>query len=240
VATLICPECGLVELSGTTRCPDCGLTALDDRDFTNRNAIDEAIALRRQLAQPRWTAAALVLAGAAALLVGTALGKDPRVGEALAYPSLIGALLIGRAVGRRHLTPAWRAAIASHRHTVRDRALTRAYWTSTTVIALTICLVFVGVEIAVGIDALAFQRGDELTRPWRIATSAFSHAGPLHLLGNVVALLAFGLAIDLRIGRLATATILAVSVASRPMRRSIASPNARSATTLPSRCSGPA
>ena len=46
MAQLICPDCGLVYLK-TTRC-ECGLTALDDSDFANRDAIDEAITLRRE------------------------------------------------------------------------------------------------------------------------------------------------------------------------------------------------
>ena len=42
-------------------------------------------------------------------------------------------------------------------------------------------------------------------------TSAFTHAGPIHLVGNMLGLVSFGMAVDLRVGRAATGLLLAVA-----------------------------
>ena len=209
--TLICPECGLVELDDTDRCPACGLTALDDADPANRDAIDEAIHLRRKQLEPRWAMGAFLGSMAAAFVLGTWFGNDPAIGELAAYPAVIAMAILTYRIGNARLTPGWRAAIETHRIGVGDRELRRARWLSTTMAAMTICVVVVAIEAKIGIDALDFRRGDELARPWRLVTSAFTHAGPVHLIGNMVALLAFGLTIDVRVGRIRTAGILAVA-----------------------------
>src|SRR5215813_6738152 len=105
MAQLICPECGLVDLAGTNRCPECGMTALDDSDPANRDAIDEAIALGRERMRPRWGIPVMFVAIAVGFILGTWLGNDPRIGEVLMYPLLIGTALLTEAVGRRRLSP---------------------------------------------------------------------------------------------------------------------------------------
>jgi len=42
-------------------------------------------------------------------------------------------------------------------------------------------------------------------------TSAFTHGGPIHFIGNMLGLVSFGMAVDLRVGRTATALILALA-----------------------------
>ena len=208
---LICPTCGLVELAGTRLCPTCGMTALDDADPANRDAIDEAITLQRQRMEGSWGIAVILVCMAVAFVLGTWFGKDPAVGQLGVYVGLIvGAIAVGR-IGRARTAPGWIAAIENHRTASGDRALRRARWTSTTAIAAAICFVFVGIQAIVGIDALDFRHGDETTLPWRIVTSSFTHAGAMHLLGNMLALFLFGLAVDLRVGRIPTAIILAAA-----------------------------
>jgi membrane associated rhomboid family serine protease len=60
----------------------------------------------------------------------------------------------------------------------------------------------------VGIEALWYQRG---AAPWRIVTASLTHSGFIHFAGNMIALFLYGIAIDLRVGRLRSAAILAVA-----------------------------
>jgi uncharacterized protein len=91
-------------------------------------------------------------------------------------------------------------------------ALGRRIRSSTiTVTAIAIVAFAVVVTPLVGIPSLALVPGHILDRPWTLLTSALTHAGMPHLLGNLLALLVYGIAVDLRIGRALTAVVLLAS-----------------------------
>ena len=201
-----CPECGLVEQpDGSDRCAECGLTVLDDRDPANKDAIAEAILLRKQILQPRWLFPGAFAAAGVGLLVGAWLGKDIAFGELAMYVVLIAWFVIMNIATKRRLSPQWHAAIAHFDGGPGQRVLRHRTRTSTTAIAALVLVSFVGIQLKVGTSNVDYARGYP---PWRIFTSMLAHSGPLHLIGNLAALLAFGIAVDLRVGRVATAAIL--------------------------------
>lgn len=235
VRSLLCPACGVVAVpTGTPRCATCGAALLDFDDPASRDAINAAIVI----AEPDRTRATKIFDRIfwgtilACLVVVPVLlfqwGIHDFAGSWFLYVVLFGAMgLIGvvtfvsyRVLFRR--PEGWRTA--SWRAMPELRAWLRHSATSTVAIASVVCLVFVAASRAAGIDALAFARGDELVRPWRIVTSAFTHAGAVHLIGNLVALLHFGLPVDARVGRPRTAIVLAVSAVTGALAQARYSP----------------
>ncbi len=204
-----CPECGLVDQPDTTdRCGECGLTVLDDADPANKDAIAEAIQLRRQLMTPRWTLPGTFAAFGGGLLVGAKLTGDLAAGELFGYLGAIVFAVISSIAGRRRLTPAWRAAIEHVDHASGRRELRHATRWSATMLAAAVCIAFVPIQLAVGTEHVTYMRGDP---PWHIATSMIAHGNVIHLLGNLLALFVFGITVDLRVGRVATLAILVAS-----------------------------
>jgi membrane associated rhomboid family serine protease len=188
---------------GVDRCPDCDMTVLDPTDPALADAVDEAKQLHEQRGEKTWMiyaalALAVVGAGVYTARTKTLAGFNP-VMEAL----MVAAIAVVTLYARYH-DRGWR-------HVPHATVLRVHYATTATGIAAMLCVACGVVELFTGVSALAYQRGDELTAPWRLATSAFAHAGPLHLAGNLVFLFAFGIAVDLRIGRARTALVLAVA-----------------------------
>jgi membrane associated rhomboid family serine protease len=203
----ICPECGVVYPPlPDDRCAMCGLTALDPDDPAQRDAIDEAIRLRQQLLTPTWPMVVIGLAYMPVVIGAMHVTKSESGGQLLGMLVIVGLALLVNMYVRSRMTPGWRLALERARP--HDRGLALRRWTSTTAIAAALCIAFVGVRAIEGIEALAYWRGAE---PWRIVTSALTHAGSIHLAGNMLALATFGLAIDLRVGRALTAVILAAA-----------------------------
>jgi membrane associated rhomboid family serine protease len=220
--TLFCPECGLIELAaGSDRCPSCALTALDDADPANRDAIAEAIELRRQLLLPRW-AFAIVLGGfGIGLLVGSTMFSDLGVGQLFAYAFAIAGAVVASRLAERRLTPAWRAAIEHADAASGDRELRHRLRTGMTNVVALVLVVFTAVQLAVGTEHVTYARGDAL---WRIFTSCLAHGGAVHLIGNLIGLYLFGRVIDLRVGRRGMVAILAVSALTGTVAQAAYSP----------------
>ena len=196
---MLCPEHGMIEaVDAGNRCPQCGITALDPLDPANRDAVAAVTQLHATRSTAGWKVAlAMVLV---AIPLGIAAMTNNADVQHLAFFAVVLALLAFAAVSvLRHRE--WRIPTG-------DRHAVRGFLTSTTMISVAICLAFVPIAHYVGIDALAYARGDE---PWRIVTSVFTHAGALHLIGNMLALVLFGPPIDRRVGRLRTALVLAVA-----------------------------
>jgi membrane associated rhomboid family serine protease len=184
------------------------MTVLDDADPANKDAIAEAIMLRKQLMQPSWVFPAAFAAAALGFLVTAKLSGDMAVGQLGMYAGLVAWMIMAAIIGHKRLTPAWHAAIEHFDGESGLRALRHRQRTSTTVIAALLLLAFVSIQLKVGTEQVVYYRG---AAPWRLVTSSLSHSGPIHLIGNLIALFAFGSAIDLRVGRLATAGVLAAA-----------------------------
>jgi membrane associated rhomboid family serine protease len=219
-----CPECGLVDQpEGSDRCAECRLTVLDDEDPANKDAIAEAITLRKQILQPSWMLPGAFAAGGIAFLVGSWLGKDMAFGELAMYVALFAWFPIMGAASKRRLSPQWLAAIEHFDGGPGSRALRHRTRTSMTAIAALVLVMFVGVQLKVGTANVVYARGYPA---YKIFTSMLSHSGPIHLIGNLLALLAFGIAIDLRVGRPATAVILVASGIGGSLAQAAYSPEA--------------
>lgn len=219
-----CPECGLVEQpAGTDRCASCGLTVLDDRDPANRDAVAEAIALRRQIMQPRWLLPGAFAAAGLGLLGVAKVTGDFAAGQLGAYAGMFLWMIGGSVYARRRLSPQWTAAIAHFDGASGNAMLRHRTRTSTTVLAAFVLLAFVGVQLSIGTGKLVYARGYPT---WKIFSSMLAHGGPIHLIGNLLALLAFGMAVDMRVGRVATACILVAAGIGGTLAQAAYSPEA--------------
>jgi membrane associated rhomboid family serine protease len=189
----LCVTHGLVEgdVEGD-RCPTCKGATLDPA------APENAKALAASLGVPDKGYKAELLVGLVWIvilpLVGLAYYKSERLGTNVVYAL---ALCLGAFL-----------AVLLRRRRARATGPQSPLFTSTTVLAFTACVVFVGIREAIGIEALWYGRG---MAPWRIVTSSLTHGGLLHIFGNMVFLLVFGLTLEARIGRLGTAAVLAAS-----------------------------
>src|SRR5258706_10214008 len=175
-------------------CAVCGAPSLDPDDPANRETIRLARSRRRK------GSAAEVLGG----LLGVALVGSPFILSAYTKD----ADLIAFAPVGILLAIIVAAAVAESRHRPTVPGARLRFWTSATVISAGVCVVFVAVKRSVGIEALGCGR-DYVDEPWRIVTASFTHSGAAHIGGNMIALAMFGPVIDLRVGRIRTALILA-------------------------------
>jgi membrane associated rhomboid family serine protease len=185
----------------TDRCPVCQVTVLDPADPANADAIAEARQLHTQLGIKGWMYGLLAVAALGAPIITMSLTKNPSAPNLAIVGVLLAGGLLVALKGRRDI--AWHVPEAGD---VPGRVF--RYWTSATVIAGAICLGFGVLSWRVGIEQLAYARG---AAPWRIVTAAFTHGGAVHLIGNMLALLTFGMTIDLRVGRAYTSIILAAA-----------------------------
>lgn len=188
------------------RCPHCGLTALDDEDPVNRDAIDYVRVARSHQRTKEWHA--FVIAGAVvALPLIAALTSDNPVSwlPVIAVIAVVGVVIVaGRESDERWREPG---------HATR-------LLTSTIAISIVINVVFAGIKDVEGIEALWYAPGDPL---WRVVTATFTHSNAMHLIGNLIATLMFGFAVDLRIGRVWTAVVLAVTMSTAWLAQSFES-----------------
>jgi membrane associated rhomboid family serine protease len=188
---------------GVVRCPACDMTVLDPTDPALADAVDEA----KQLHELRGAKAWMMYAVVAVAPVGAgAYAVWSRNMGGFSSMMYMAALVAGGVI-----TLLARYGDRRWRHIPEPTSLHVRYATTATAIAAMLCVACGVVELFTGVDALAYQRGDELTAPWKLITSTFAHGGPMHLAGNLVGLFAFGIAVDLRIGRAWTAVVLAVS-----------------------------
>jgi membrane associated rhomboid family serine protease len=196
---MLCPEHGMIDVvAAGNRCPQCGITALDPLDPANRDAVAAVTQLHSTRSASGWK----ILLGVVfvAVPLGFAALTNNEELQHLTFAAVALAVVAFAVVSSlRHRE--WRIPTGDP-HAIRN------FLTSTTMISVAICLAFVPIASTVGIDALAYARGRE---PWRIVTSVFTHAGALHLVGNMFALLMFGPTIDRRVGRLYTAVVLAAA-----------------------------
>ena len=194
IAWRLCAEHGVLDAS-TLTCPTCGVATIDATDPKQQDMV--AAAFTRPPSMRRvWIIWAVILAMAAVgIYIWT---KSEHVGSLAAHAIAVLAVAV-IVVGSRP-PRAWRVPI--------DPAWRARRWTSATMIAMGLCLAFVVIRELVGVQALWYGAGLPV---WRIATATLTHAGFMHLLGNMLFTWAFGMMIDLRVGRALTAVIIAAS-----------------------------
>jgi membrane associated rhomboid family serine protease len=179
------------------RCPRCNALTLDPDAPENADVVAASLGMKARAGGKRMELIVGLVCFVGLPLLGYTFYKSERVGTDLVY-ALAGCLgvYIVYAVARirAKAPPGPRSPL----------------FTSTTILAFALCLVFVGIREAVGIESLWYARG---MAPWRIATSALTHGGLLHIAGNMAFLIMFGLALEARIGRLGTAVVLAAAAA---------------------------
>ena len=187
------------------------MTPLDGDAPANRDAIDEAIALCERRLTPLWLVGLAALA-CVAVLVGSVAATRSLAAAQIAY--VVGILAVAYLAQRLielRMSPPWRRALALHRAASGQAALSRRWLRSVTLATALVCVAFAAGSAWLGVDALALSRAQLTTEPWRLFTSMVTHAGAAHLAGTLLALLALGFPVELRIGRRATVGLLLAS-----------------------------
>jgi len=193
IAWRLCTEHGVLD-GGALTCPHCGVATLDGTDPSQSELVTAAFFARPQNMRRIGIAWGVIVL---MVIFGVYIwSKHERVGSLVGHGLAIAGIAV--LVWASRQPREWRIPVESR--------LRR--WTSAPTISVMLCLLFVVIREAVGVQALWYGAGLPV---WRIATATLTHGGFMHLLGNMAFAWLFGTPVDLRVGRAWTAVIIAAS-----------------------------